>query len=178
MLYGAPLGGLEIRRAADGSARVSGRFPYGSPAEMGRGRREVFAPRALAPGAGDVHLLASHDYARPLASKGTGTLTLRDTDTGLEFDATISADVAQTTHGRDALALLGAGLAVGVSPGFRVPVGGDEVRADGAGLLRTVRRAELFELSLVTRPAYPDAMAEARCWQPRICAPRIPRWRA
>jgi uncharacterized protein len=45
---------------------------------------------------------------------------LHDTDT-LIFAATITPEVAVTTHGRDAPSLLGAGLAIGLSPGFRIP---------------------------------------------------------
>jgi phage head maturation protease len=52
----------------------------------------------------------------------------------------------------------------GLSPGFRVPSGGETIERRGNGLLRRVTRAELFELSTVTRPAFESAQVEARSW--------------
>lgn len=177
MLFGGVIGALELRRDGDGSARLVGRFAYGEPTtivpagRMGAARREVIASRAFAPrldqADAEIHLLVGHDFDRPLASRSTGTLTLSETDAALEIEARITAAVAGTGHGRDALALASEGLSVGLSPGFRLA---DDTRAeridqeaDGA-IMRTVLRAELFELSIVTRPAYPKAQIEARCW--------------
>ncbi|MFP4360690.1 MAG: HK97 family phage prohead protease [Alphaproteobacteria bacterium] len=181
MLHGAAAGRLELRRADDGGAVLTGRFPYRTTAVLGRvggrERRERFAPGALQPAA-EVHLLAQHDFARPLASTGAGTLTVRNTARALTFEARIAPAVAQTTHGADALALIAAGEARGLSPGFAVPAGGDEVRAEGDALVRTVKRAELVELSVVTRPAFGEAQVEARNWRPTAAAtPRPASWR-
>jgi HK97 family phage prohead protease len=165
MLTGAASGALELRAEDDGGARVVGRFPYGSEVELAPGRREVFAPGALEP-RGDAMLLAQHDFARPLASLGAGTLELRAEPDALTLEARITPEVAGTSHGRDALALIRAGLAVGLSPGFRVPPGGERIERRGDAVLRTVMRAELAELSIVTRPAFSAATVEARCWQP------------
>jgi phage head maturation protease len=57
-------------------------------------------------------------------------------------------------------------LTKGLSPGFRVPVGGDVVTRSAGGLLRTVKAAEIIEISLVTRPAYDAAQIAARSWNP------------
>ena len=164
MLHAAARGGLELRRRDDGGAELRGRFPYGAEAELAPGRREVCAARAFGGASGEVHLLAQHDFTRPLASTTAGTLDVQDGDDALTFEARISADVAGTSHGADALALLAAGLAAGLYPGFRVPPGGDDVRQDGPDLVRTVKRAELVELSVVTRPAFAAAQVEARSW--------------
>lgn len=164
MLQGAAYGALEVRAEDDGSVRVSGRFPYGQAAELAPGRSEVFAPGSLEPRS-TVFLLSQHRWETPLASTGAGSLELRSEPDGLAFEARMSPDVAGTTHGRDALALIRSGLAVGLSPGFRVPAGGERVEKRGSGLLRTVTRAELHELSIVTRPAFEAAQVEARSWQ-------------
>ena len=164
MLTGAAYGGLEVRAEDDGSVRLSGRFPFGEPAELAPGRSEVFAPGSLEPRA-NVYLLAQHRFEAPLASSGAGTLEVRSADDGLSFEATLSPEVAGTSHGRDAVALIRSGLAVGLSPGFQVPQGGASVEHRGDGLLRTVTRAELHELSIVTRPAFEAASVEARSWQ-------------
>lgn len=163
MLFAPVSGGLEVRAESDGSATISGRFPYGAETELGRGRYETFAPGSLRAG-DDVHLLAQHDYAHPLASKRSGSLTLTDHPDGLAFEARISPDVANTTHGRDTLALVRSGLSIGLSPGFRVRPDGERVQRRSDGVLRTVHGADLFELSVVTRPAYDAAQVEARSW--------------
>lgn len=211
MLWGgvAISDGLELRRANDGSVRLSGRFPYGDYAVLsdggreGRPRKERFAPRAFAYRVDDpkedIHLLVGHSYDKPLASKGAGTMTLRDTAAALVFEATVTRQIAETSHARDALALLGAGLAVGISPGFRIPPRRavpdaetvEEEPDDGTldeqgqprrgALIRTVTAALLYELSIVVRPAYPDATVEARCWTPetstRVDVHPLKRWR-
>lgn len=213
MLWGgvATGGGLELRRQNDGSVRLRGRFPYGEPAILsdggrdGRPRKEVMAPNAFEYRVNkpdeDIHLLLGHSYDMPLASRGTGTLNLRDTAAALIFEATVTRQIAETTHGRDALAMIGAGLAVGISPGFRIPPERavpqaevvEEEPDDGTldeqgqprrgALIRTVLAALLYELSVVTRPAYPNAQIEARSWQtaslPRVrdLSNPLNRWR-
>lgn len=206
MLWASTSGGLELRREADGSHRLSGRFPYGVAAVLsdggrsGRPQKEVIEPRAFAYRVDDpkedIHLLVGHDYDHPLASKGTGSLKLRDTAAALVFDAVISRSIAETNHGRDALALIGAGLAVGLSPGFRIPPsravpnaetieeeGDNPERGEHRAIIRRVRAALLYELSVVTRPAYPEAQVEARSWDlapkspPRALGASLARWR-
>lgn len=202
MLWAHTSGRLDLRREADGGARLRGTFPYGKPAVLsdggrhGRPRKEIieggaFRYRVEKPGE-EIHLLVGHDFDHPLASKLTGTLRLRDTAEALTFEAVISRAVAETQHGRDVLALIGAGLAVGLSPGFRIPperaVKDAEVieeepddpdNGEHRAIIRRVRQALLYELSVVTRPAYPEAQVEARRWSPDIVhRPRgLWRWR-
>ena len=211
MLWGAHNGGLELRRNRDGSVNLRGRFPYGEAATLsdggrsGRPRKERIAPRAFAHRVEDpdaeIHLLVGHDFDHPLASKLTDTLELRDRDDALTFEALIGAAIADTQHGRDALAMIGAGLAVGLSPGFRIPPeravpDAEEIEEepdDGSedengqprrgALIRTIKAALLFELSIVTRAAYQNATVEARRWSPDNRAGTRPvhplyRWRA
>ena len=133
MLWGgvADSGGLELRRQSDGGAQLTGRFPYNKPAVLsdggreGRPQKEVIAPGAFSYRVDDpqedIHLLVGHDFNQPLASKATGTLSFKDTAAALIFTAIISPAIARTAHGSDALALIGTGLAVGISPGFRIP---------------------------------------------------------
>lgn len=163
ILHGAPTGALEVRQE-NGDVRLRGRFPYGET-ELAPGRFERIEARAFASrieAGGDVHLLSGHDYNKPLASRGAGTLTLRDTDDALEFEAELRGS---TSWAADFLAAHGAGLVRGLSPGFRVAPGGERIERRGDGLLRTITLAELFEVSAVTRPAYPQAQIEARSWQ-------------
>ncbi|QDY69809.1 HK97 family phage prohead protease [Qingshengfaniella alkalisoli] len=178
MLWGGSQGGLEIRTTAGGETRLTGRFPYRSPTELRQGRREVFESRAFGSRVSsgeDVHLLVGHDYEKPLASRSAGSLTLSDDDEALSFEARISPEMRAVGFVRDFLGTLAAGLVGGISPGFVVPQGGDEVRHEGGGVLRTVRQANLFEISVVTKPAYPQAQVEARNWTPEPDSRRPPR---
>lgn len=188
MLFGgvAQGGALELRQQENGGVRITGRFPYNSETMLATGRFERFAARAFGAkiaGAGDVHFLVQHDFTQPLASRSAGTLELRDTAQALEFDATITPEVASTTWARDFLSANAAGLIKGLSPGFRVAPGGDTVERRSDGVLRTVRAADLMELSAVTVPAYPAAQLEARNWHAGSDAPdsglqrTLARWR-
>lgn len=165
MLWGAATGALELRADNKGGVRVSGRFPYASETELAPGRAERIEARAFAErieAGGDIHLLFGHDYQRPLASRQAGSLEITDTDEALEFRATINGN---TSWAADFLAAHHAGLIRGMSPGFRVSKGGERIERRGDGLLRSVSKAELFEISAVTRGAYGQAQIEARAWE-------------
>jgi len=197
MLFGAAAPSLELRNEDDGSRVLTGRFPYGAMAVLsdggrrGRPLKERFAPRAFGFRVDDpeaeISLLVGHDFGKPLASKLARTLTLTDSDDALTFEARILPDVASTSHARDALALLSAGLATGLSPGFRMPPeravpNAEEIEDEPnnpeegqhRARIRTILQALLFEISVVTRPAYDEAQVEARNWNPVAHAPERP----
>lgn len=172
---------LEERALRSRSRRLSGRFPYNKRAVMsdggkgGRPQKEVFAPGAFSYRVDrpeeDIHLLVGHSYDMPLASRGAGTLTLADTEAALTFQATITEEVQEISWVKDALAALGAGLISGLSPGFRLPPPRavekseefeEEDPKDGNAIIRVILAALLYELSLVTRPAYQETTVEAR----------------
>lgn len=185
MLIGAHDGGLELRRAGDGTTRLRGRFPYGKRAVLsdggrrGRPLKEVIAPRAFAYRVErpeeDIHFLVGHSYDRPLASRGAGTLLLQDSDQALTFEAIITLEMQEVSYVRDFLAGFAAGLIFGLSPGFRIPpertvkdaeTVEEEDPEEGEAMIRTIWQALLYEVSAVTRPAYPEAQIEARNWEP------------
>lgn len=172
MLTAVANGALEVRAADDGGATLVGRFPYGVEAELAPGRREVFAPASLKALA-TVHLLAQHRFHAPLAITGR-SLDLRNGPEALEFEARISPAIAETSHGRDTLAMVRDGLAVGISPGFVVEPGGERVERAQGGILRTITSASLREISVVTRPAYNAAAVEARAWNEAATRHRMP----
>lgn len=184
MLWGGHAGSLELR-SDGGATRLTARFPYGRETEIAAGRHEVIAPRAFRnriEAGEEIHLLAGHDFNRPLASRSAGTLTLTDGDDALVIDAEIDSG---TSWARDFLAAHTSGLIRGLSPGFRTSPNGERIERRSVGILRTITSADLFELSAVTRPAYPSAQIEARAWethqdrQPyRGPAYHLNRWRA
>lgn len=164
MLWGGNLGALELR-SEGGETRLRATFPYGAETELAPGRHEVIAARAFADrieAGEDIHLLAGHDFNKPLASRAAGNLTLTDGDDALVIEATIADG---TSWARDFLAANAGGLIRGLSPGFRVEQGGERIERRSNGTLRTITRAALMELSAVTRPAYGSAQIEARNWE-------------
>ncbi|MEM1396047.1 MAG: HK97 family phage prohead protease [Pseudomonadota bacterium] len=192
LLWASPAEDLEIRRAG-GSTTLKGRFPYGKKAVLsdggrrGRPRKEQFRRGAfkhsIESETQEIHVLVGHDFNRPIARKLDGSLKLRDTAAALEFETTIAPDLAEVSYVRDALTLLGAGLTAGVSPGFRLPPEravprrvAEEITEEPddpengmhRALIRTINEAILFELSIVTRPAYPETQVEARNWTPTV----------
>ncbi|WP_370302487.1 HK97 family phage prohead protease [Pseudooceanicola sp.] len=204
MLAAFDSGGLELRKRASGAMALRGRFPYNKAAVLsdggrtGRPRKEVIASRAFGYRVEipteDIHLLIGHSYDRPLASRGAGTLSLRDADDALTFEAEISEEMQAVSYVRDFLAAFEAGLIRGLSPGFRIPPERavpkaedvtEEDPSEGMALIRTIFAALLYELSLVTRPAYPETEVEARSWEvsgggvviPRKPVHAVARWR-
>lgn len=192
--------GFELREARDGSRILAGRFPYMTRAVLDAGgkgkrpRKEQFASGAFSYAVEDlerdIHLLSGHSFDRPLASRKAGSLKLNDTAEALEFEAVLGPEIQETSWVRDLLAAFAAGLIGGISPGFRVaPIDGAESseREDpklGDAIIRTIHAAVLFELSLVTRPAYPETGVDLRNWQHGARAWTVPigrnhaaRWR-
>lgn len=96
----------------------------------------------------EIKLLWNHDTGSVLGSKRAGTLRLTEDDRGLK----VSADLPNTTVGRDASELIRRGDVDAMSFGFTVPKGGDEWSADGSE--RTLREIKLHEVSIVAFPAY------------------------
>ncbi|MGA0615561.1 HK97 family phage prohead protease [Paracoccus sp. KR1-242] len=193
-------GGLELRDAGDGSRRLTGKFPYNSRAVINSGgngrkpRKEAFAPRAFGFAVDDpdrdIHLLVGHSFDRPLASKKAGTFLLNDTDEALNFEAVILPEIQEATWWTDFLAQFTAGLVGGISPGFRVAPPEavkkaeettEEDPSEGNALIRTIFEAILFELSLVTRPAYTETSLDLRQLDSGLIVPKKSahyRWRA
>ena len=65
--------------------------------------------------------------------------------------------MGQVSYVRDFLAPMRPGWCAACSPGFRVRPGGETVEDRGDAILRTIRAADLIEISAVTKPAYPPS---------------------
>jgi uncharacterized protein len=108
-----------------------------------------------------VPLLIEHD-GLALADTETKTLTLSEDDTGLRFAAELDASDPDTQR---VLPKLKRGTLRKMSFGFTIARGGDEWNEDEktGAITRTIRKvASLFDVSLVTNPAYPDTAAALR----------------
>jgi HK97 family phage prohead protease len=129
---------------------------------------ERIAPGAFASAIGrdDVRFLFNHD-GMPLARSkaGTGTLSLSEDADGL----LVSAELPDTQLARDLAVALERGDLDQMSFGFRVArdswADEDLELADGTTIraqVRTLEEVELFDVSVVTYPAYPATDAALR----------------
>lgn len=96
----------------------------------------------------DIKMLWNHDSGEILGSTRGGTLTLTEDDRGL----LVSAELPNTSRGRDVAELLRRNDVDSMSFGFTVPKGGDEWSEDGSE--RTLKSVRLLEVSVVPWPAY------------------------
>ena len=179
-MYVYPVENLEYRQRG---RRLSGSFKYGSLAtvrDRGRVRKETFARRAFEFAVKDpdheIDLLVGHRFDEPLASKLSGTLLLKDSDNALTFVTELPIERAQTSWMRDTVLAVRGGLIRGISPGFRVPpatvvANAEELIPEPGNpdvQIRRIIQAVLFELSLVTRPAYTDSEVDLRQADPTL----------
>lgn len=164
---------IEVARASSAAPGLVGyacRFdelsqPIGVPAF-----REVIRPSALARLAErrDVKALIGHDPTRVVGSSKSGTLRLTVDAIGLRF----SLDPPDSPSGRDLVESVRRGDLDGVSIGFRVLEGGESWRRGERPPVRELRDIDLFEISMVSFPAYLEAgvQIEARALE---CAASI-----
>jgi hypothetical protein len=148
----APLEVREESRTIAGYAAV-----FNSETDIGGMFREQIAPGAFKPSlSADVRALFDHDTAHVLGRTKAGTLRLREDDHGLA----VEIDLPDTQTGRDLRESMARGDIDGMSFGFRVTK--QEWDESGETPLRTIREVELFEVSVVTFPAYADTEVALR----------------
>ena len=102
--------------------------------------------------AADVLLNWRHQRTNPISRTRGGGLVLRDSSTKLELSATLP----DTTEARDMWATVNHGTDRGLSVEMRV------LEDDWNGDLRTILRAKLVGIGVVTNPAYSQSTVEAR----------------
>lgn len=154
----------EIRADGESGQIVGYAAVYNAPSEDLGGFIEVIEPgffeRVLD---GDTRALFNHDANYVLGRSTAGTLRLLDDDAGLGFQV----DAPQTQAIRDlVLAPMQRGDIDQCSFAFSVLAGGDEwAQLDNGNYQRTLKRggcAALYDISVVTFPAYPQTSAQAR----------------
>ncbi len=112
--------------------------------------RGAFGATLARRGADGVKMLWHHDPAEPIGR----WLEIREDARGLFVRGRLLASVAR---GREALALMRAGVLDGLSIGFRTVKGS---RSRGSGI-RRLAEVDLWEISLVTFPMQPQARIAA-----------------
>ncbi|MDT0163826.1 HK97 family phage prohead protease [Bacillus sp. AG4(2022)] len=158
---------VEIRETEDGQRTLTG---YAVKWEMKSHKmgywtrfREQFKKGAFTESLNkeDQRALWSHDTSRVLGRTKNGTLRLYEDDVGLRFEL----DLPNTTLGNDAYETIKRGDIDGVSFGFSMrKQEWDE--SDPDNIIRTISQADLFEISPVSFPAYPDSQVSARSDDP------------
>lgn len=151
-------GALEIEERSAGAPILRGRaIVYGSRSHDLGGFTEIIEPGAFdhiferqRPRL-DVVALWNHDPSALLGRTTSGTLRLLPNERGVDFEL----DPPDTTLGRDLLTLTRRGDVAGCSFAFTVDRGGDRLVTEGNDTVRYITRASgLFDVSLVTNPAY------------------------
>ena len=150
---------MEIRSADDGQKIVGYAAVFDSYSEYIGGFRERIAKGAFSRVLGDdVRALFNHDSDIVLGRSKSGTLKLSEDETGLR----VEISPPDTQAARDIMELLRRGDVDQMSFGFYT--GRDTWAMDDEGNVeRTILEVKsLFDVSIVTYPAYPDTSVALR----------------
>lgn len=147
-------------RAEDGSLYIEGYFAvYNSKYELWDGAYETIAPGAFdGETERDIRALTNHETTLVLGRTTAGTLTLRVDEKGLWGSIIINQS------DQDAMNLyerVKRGDVTQCSFGFDI-VDQDVQYQDGEPTVWTIRKVRLYEVSVVTFPAYTETSVEAR----------------
>lgn len=149
---------IELRFADGAPPLISGHAAvFNSLSEDLGGFREQIAPGAFANSLkDDIRALFNHDARFVLGRSTSGTLRLAEDAKGLA----VEIDPPDTQDARDLLTKMKRGDITGMSFGFRT-VKDAWAEVDGK-IIRTLVEVRVFDVSIVTYPAYPDAGAAVR----------------
>jgi HK97 family phage prohead protease len=151
---------FEVRAEGDGMSFTGYASVFNSPSEDLGGFVEYVAPGAFKrslQSRNEVKMLWNHDAGEPLASLRGGTMQLVEDERGLK----VTASLPQTSRGKDVAELLRTKVIDSMSFGFNVIK--DSWSRDGQ--TRTLESVRLFEVSIVSFPAYESTTAQVRSAQ-------------
>lgn len=130
-------------------------------------------PSAAAKRSGDCIACWNHDPGQLLGRTSSGTLRLSSDAVGLRFEI----DPPDTQLARDLISLTRRNDVFGASFAFTVDPADEVYEQTDAGAVRTIRAVSgLFDISLVTNPAYMGTVASVRSYESwrAASAPPIP----
>ena len=103
----------------------------------------------------DIRLLNGHDWNKPMARTTAGTLSVSVDNIGVRYEATVDPGISYVNN---LIRSVDRGDITGTSFGFNVDDSdgdGDSWDSDDDGnVIRTLKRVNLSELSIVSSPAY------------------------
>jgi len=102
-------------------------------------------------------ILWNHNDDIVLGSTNNGTLRLSEDETGLRFEN----DLPESEWGNNAYQAIKRGDVDGVSFGFKM-TGEEWEDGDPDNIVRTITKADIFEVSPTPFPAYPQSEVQAR----------------
>lgn len=148
-------------READGNLYIEGYFSvFDSPYPLWEGAEEIVKPGAFADCLGqDVRALVNHDTTLVLGRTKAGTLELKEDSHGLWGKITINRDDADAMN---LYARVQRGDVSQCSFGFEIVSEDYIVGSDGQTCTWTIHDLILYEVSVVTFPAYEATSAYAR----------------
>jgi len=164
---------IEIRVSADAERRpiIDGHAAvFNKPSEeifSVRGWREIIRPGAFTKAIqnDDVRALINHKDDRLIGRMSNRTLLLEEDEVGLRS----RIFPPDTSDGRDILALIRGGYMTQMSFGFTLDEDGEYI--DQQNQLREIISVKrLYDVSVVTLPAYPDTEVGLRTWFSRKIA--------
>lgn len=129
------------------------------------GFRERIAPSAFANSiaqGGDIRCLFNHNGSQLLGRTSSKTLQLREDGKGLFYEV----ELPNTTYANDLKELASRNDITGCSFGFRCIK--DKWDDTSDGIIRTLIEVELFEVSPVFTPAYPETELSLRAIDPAV----------
>ncbi|WP_218925091.1 HK97 family phage prohead protease [Bacillus cereus] len=129
---------------------------FNSKTSIGGWFDEIIAPGAFARALsenGDIRALFNHNWDNVLGRTKSGTLRLEEDGKGLKFEV----ELPNTSTGRDLAESMSRGDINQCSFGFWVTEEEWDYNVEPA--LRTVKEVELYEISVVSIPAYDDTEA-------------------
>lgn len=154
--------GLQIEEREGMSPMIRGHAAvFNELSEDLGGFREQIAPGAFSEAlmTDDVRALFNHDSNFVLGRNRSGTLRMSEDGTGLATEI----DPPDTQWARDLAVSMKRGDITQMSFAFGVPKGGQSWNKNEAGeSIRTVSKVRLYDVSLVTFPAYPQTDAAIR----------------
>jgi len=106
----------------------------------------------------DIRSLFNHDTSLVLGRTNNGTLTLKSDEIGLWGSIEINREDSEAMN---AYARIKRGDVAGCSFGF-YPIKEEQQKREGGGKKFIIREMDLFEVSCVTFPAYPQTEISAR----------------
>lgn len=152
---------VELRAKSEDSREVEGyAVVFNEPTDLGWFTEEIDRNAFANADMSNVYLLFNHDENKVLAGTSNGSLKMQIDERGL-FQ---TSDIVDTNDGEDVLKLVKNGLINKMSFSFTIdPNGGEEWISGEEKDHRIIRKIDhLYDVSLVTYPAYPQTSAYAR----------------
>lgn len=152
----------EVRQKGESRSVAGYASVFNSMSEDLGGFREIITPgafRSVLDNKPDIRALINHDTGRVIGRTAAGTLSLEEDRTGLRFNVSLPP----TPEGNALYTSIQRGDISGASFGFRLDYEDYDVSFQGEELIREIRNiAQLYEISVVTFPAYRATEVSAR----------------